>query len=254
VPSVVVIPEGATVKNFTILTRKVTAQKKPVIALQAVPGVAASKILTVNPPDLTGISFNPSTIGLKEQTKGTVTFETGVAGGTVVQLSASPGGVLSMPSSVTVSGGLTAVSFYATSNLITTDTDVTVTAKLGTSQVSTIVSVRVPSVASLKFSPTRVTGGSTATGIVTLSGVAPPGGVAVTIVSANPNYADVVGSHTITVPAGSKSKTFPVSTRTVSRTVAVQFTATSSFGASSVYLYIPPYGPVSPEERRALLN
>jgi hypothetical protein len=240
VPAVIVIPEGSKVKNFTVLTRKVPAQKKTTISAEAVPGVGTSKQLTVNPPAITGLSFTPSTIGLKQKTKGTITFETGVAANTVVTLSATPLGILSMPQSVTVTSGLTAYSFYATSNLIALDTNVTVKATLGTSFATAVVQVRVPSVNSLKFVPARVVGGSNSKGTVTLDGPAPPGGVQITITSANTNYARVVGTGVITIPGGAKSGSFIAETSRVSRTVAVQFSATSSFGTTSGYLYIDP--------------
>lgn len=240
VPSSIVINAGSKSKSFSVQTRKVPETKIVTISAQAAPGVGASAKLTVTPPKITSISFDPSTVGLQQQTKGTLTFESGVAGGTVVQLTATPAGALNVPATVTVTGGLNQFSFYAKSGLVANDTTVTVTAKLGSSTVTTTVLVRVPSVASLTFNPTRVVGGSNSMGTVTLDAAAPPNGVTITLSSGNPAYADIIGSKTITIGAGKKSGTFSVKSNRVSRTVAVQFTATSQFGTVTGYLYVDP--------------
>lgn len=69
------------------------------------------------------------------------------------------------------------------------------------------------SLASLNLSPSSVTGGSSITGTVTLTGPAPSGGVVVTLGSSNPNVAAVPTN--VTVPAGSSSTTFAVNTNFV---------------------------------------
>ena len=75
---------------------------------------------------------------------------------------------------------------------------------------------------------------------VALLAPAPPGGIVVTVTSGNTNYARVKGSGVITIPAGKLSANFQVETSKVSRTVAVQFTATSSAGSTSGNLYVDP--------------
>jgi hypothetical protein len=65
--------------------------------------------------------------------------------------------------------------------------------------------------ASLTLQPTSVKGGSPSTGTIRLSAKAPSGGVIVTLSSSQPSIAAVPIS--ITVPAGTTSATFTVSTR-----------------------------------------
>jgi fibronectin type 3 domain-containing protein len=64
----------------------------------------------------------------------------------------------------------------------------------------------------LTVSPTTVTAPASATGTVTLNGAAPAGGVTVTLRSSDTEKATVPPS--VTVPEGSKSVTFVISTRT----------------------------------------
>jgi hypothetical protein len=71
-----------------------------------------------------------------------------------------------------------------------------------------------PALSTLGLSATTVTGGNPVTGTVTLSSAAPSGGLEVSLSSNNTAAATVPTS--VTVPAGSKSATFTVSTNTVS--------------------------------------
>ncbi|MBS1721887.1 MAG: hypothetical protein JSS66_02650 [Armatimonadetes bacterium] len=241
VPDTVTIPGGQTVKDVSVVTRKVPTDKSVTITATAAPGVGASKNLLVTPPAITGFSFNPSTVTAGGQSKGTLTFETGVASGTVVTLTASPSTVLTMPSSLNITAGLSQYSFFVTSKSVLVDTVVTVTARLGNSQKQATLTVRIPSVLSLTFNPARVTGGGNTLGKVTLDAPAPPGGVTVTVTSGNTNYARIVGSGVVVIPQGSRTGTFQVTTSAVSRTVGVIFTGT--FGSGGVVtgtLFIDP--------------
>jgi hypothetical protein len=74
---------------------------------------------------------------------------------------------------------------------------------------------------SVAVSPTSVTGGSSSTGTVTLSGAAPAGGATVTL-SSNKTAATVPAS--VTVPAGATSATFPITTTAVASNTAVTIT------------------------------
>ena len=73
--------------------------------------------------------------------------------------------------------------------------------------------------AAVSVVPTSVTGGSSATGTVSLTAPAPAGGAVVSLASSNPQAAAVPAS--VTVPAGSTGATFAVSTTAVSVTTSV---------------------------------
>jgi uncharacterized repeat protein (TIGR03803 family) len=85
------------------------------------------------------------------------------------------------------------------------------------------------SLTSLTLNPAQVTGGAPSTGTVTLSAPAPSGGVSLLLTSSSPALASVPGS--VTVPAGSTSVTFQVTTVTVTSTATA--TITGSYGGQS---------------------
>jgi hypothetical protein len=85
---------------------------------------------------------------------------------------------------------------------------------------------------SLAVSPASVVGGQSATGTVTLSGPAPAGGAAVSLVSANPASVPP----TVTVPAAASSTNFTVNTSPVGSTTAGNITATYAGVSKSVSL------------------
>jgi hypothetical protein len=79
---------------------------------------------------------------------------------------------------------------------------------------------------SLGLSPTSVAGGNSSTGTVTLTSAAPTGGASVALSSSNTAAATVPAS--VTVPAGSTSATFTVSTSSVSSNTSS--TVSASYG------------------------
>src|SRR5207253_1329441 len=76
----------------------------------------------------------------------------------------------------------------------------------------------------LTLNPTSVQGGDDSIGTATLSGPAPAGGAVVTLLSSNTNVATVPSS--VTIPAGSTSRTFTVSTQRVDNTASVTISGT----------------------------
>jgi hypothetical protein len=91
-------------------------------------------------------------------------------------------------------------------------------------------------VASLSLNPTTVTGGSSSTGTVTLTAVT-QASTTVTITSNNP-AATVPAS--VTVPAGSQSRTFSISTTQVPATTSAVITASLNGTSRSATLTINP--------------
>jgi subtilisin family serine protease len=90
-----------------------------------------------------------------------------------------------------------------------------------------------------QWNPIR--GGNTVNGTVTLSGTAPAGGALVLLSSSNTNLATVPAN--VTVPAGSASATFPVTTFGVATTTFVDITATYASSARTGRLQISPAAP-----------
>lgn len=92
-------------------------------------------------------------------------------------------------------------------------------------------------VASLSLTPTAVTGGTNATGKVTLSGAAPAGGTMVTLSSANPAVSVPAN---VTVPAGATEQTFAVTTTPVAAVQTASITATVGASSKSASLSVRP--------------
>jgi hypothetical protein len=100
-----------------------------------------------------------------------------------------------------------------------------------------------PTVSSLTFNPTSVTGGAqSSTGTVTLSGPAPAGGSQVPL-SSNNTAASVPPS--VTVPAGASSATFTPTTMPVSASTPVTITASYGGASASGTLTLVPPTPVA---------
>jgi hypothetical protein len=97
-----------------------------------------------------------------------------------------------------------------------------------------------PTLSSVGLNPTSVTGGSSSTGTVTLSGAAPSGGAVVYLTSSAP-AATVPGS--VTIAAGSSSATFTVSTSAVASSTPVTISATYAGATKTASLTVnPPSG------------
>jgi len=104
---------------------------------------------------------------------------------------------------------------------------------LSNSATATVTIPEGSTIENLTVSPTTVTAPASSTGTVTLNGAAPAGGVTVTLRSSDTGKATVPPS--VTVPAGSKSATFVISTLT-GRLGGGQnpVTITATLGSSSV--------------------
>ncbi len=91
-------------------------------------------------------------------------------------------------------------------------------------------------VASLSLNPTTVTGGNSSTGTVTLTAIAQ---AATTVALTSNNPAAIVPA-TVTVPAGSQSRTFSISTTQVPATTSAAITASLNGTSRSATLTINP--------------
>ncbi|MBI5257572.1 MAG: hypothetical protein HY855_13810 [Burkholderiales bacterium] len=187
---------------------------------------------------LASVSAQPATLVGGTGGTGTVMLSAPApAGGTVVTLASNQPALL-VPGSVTVGQGATSASFGFSTQAVTASTVAALTARYAGVSRSTPVNVQpapvgLPTPSQLVLQPTRVRGGSTATGTVTLSAAAPAGGLVLVLASSNSTLASVPAS--VSVPAGATSVVFTVTTRatTRNRTVAISARAGDrSVGAS----------------------
>jgi hypothetical protein len=219
------------------------------ITFVAANGVAPNAVqnftLIVNPPYLTSLSLNSSSVvGGVTNATGTVTLDAPGEGTTAVRtvaLSSSNPAAATVPASVTVATGATTATFTVTTQAVATTATTTVTATLGAQTRSVVLTVTpAPQVSGLTLTPTSVVGGvANATATVTLSG--PAAGTTaqrtVTLTSSNTGAATVPTS--VTVATGASSANFTVTSLAVNAVAAPVITATLGASVSATLTVNP---------------
>jgi hypothetical protein len=199
---------------------------------------------------LAGLVLHPATVVGTQYSIGTVTLQSAAPqNGQPVTLSSSSPSAASVPSSVTVPAGYLSADFAITTSPVNSDTAVTIQATAGNVTDTATLTVQAPSVKSVTFAPNPVTGGSSATGTVTMNAPVSTSGATVTL-SASPGGLVSFSPTTVTIPGGGKeggygatSATFSVSTSSVSSSTKVSVTAshtTNSDGAATGTLTVNP--------------
>jgi len=175
---------------------------------------------------LSSVTLNPSTVLGGANSTGTVILSAPApSGGAIVSLSSnSPSAVA--PTSVTVLAGATTAAFTVTTTAVTVTTPVTISGTYGVTRTASFT-VNPSTLASVALNPSSVIGGNSATGIVTLTGVAPLGGATVTLSS---NNAAVQVPSSVVVAAGATTASFTATTNVVAVTTIA--TITGQYGAS----------------------
>ena len=192
-------------------------------------------------PSASSVTLNPTSVtGGAQSSTGTVTLSgPAPTAGAQVTLSSSNAAVASVPSSVTIPAGSSSATFTVSATAVGVATVANIFASFDGVTPSASLTVTPPTVASLTLNPNSVVGGplGSSTGTVTLGGPAPAGGAQV-MLSSNNGAASVPSS--VTVPAGSTSATFAVSTSIVlvstSATITASYNNTSQSASLSVLL------------------
>jgi hypothetical protein len=264
VPASITVPAHATTATFPVNTTAVISTTTPNItaSFNSTQGTAQ---LTVNPPPPPGVSqlilgastglsnklavvlpsilsvlVSPASVeGGTANATGTVTLKAAApAGGITVALSAtSQAG--SVPASVKVAAGATTAKFTALTKTVPVVTLDTITATLNGSANATLT-INPPAISSVTLAPASLIGGATSTATVKLNQTAPTGGVVVSVASGSTAVATLSVS-SVTVPAGSSSTTFTVTSIPVGAKATSSITATlAGGGTKSATLTINP--------------
>ena len=229
VPTTVTVPAGSTSATFTVATSAVSTIPMPLtgglswiacsvgLSSQAFPTAvypAAVHYVTAAPSSVTGGSSSTGTVYLSG---------TAPSGGITVSLSSSSTDA-QVPSSVIVLAGNNSVTFPITTSSVVATEKVTISATYNSTTVSCGFGIG-SSVAihAISSSPSSVTGGVGSTGTVNLTSPAPTGGVVVALTSSDPT---AQLPSTVTIPAGSTSKTFSITTSRVSSAISLNVSAT----------------------------
>jgi hypothetical protein len=242
--SSVTVASGSTSANFNISTSSVSSAVTATITA-SYNSSSQTASLTVNPgvalPTVSKVSISPTSVTGGSSATGTVTLSAAApSGGAVVSLSSNQGAA-DPGSSVTVASGSTSANFNISTSSVSNAVTATITASYNSSSQNASLTVNPASilatVSSLSISPTSVTGGTSATGTVTLSSAAPSGGA---VVSLSSNQGAANPGSSVTVASGSKSANFNISTSSVSSAVTATITATYNSTSQHASLTVNP--------------
>ncbi|MFH0890674.1 MAG: hypothetical protein V1856_01435 [Candidatus Liptonbacteria bacterium] len=193
------------------------------------PKPAPSSVLAVS-----SLTVTPDSVEGGTSLVGTVTLNKPASdidfGGTIVWLSTTPNASLSFPQNMKVKAGATSGTFNIRTNKVKSSVKVTVTARLNNVAKTAVVTINPPpppppplAVSALTLLPASVVIGEFSVGTVTLSGVAPAGGLTVRLYA---NYPTTVLLPTSVMVAGAaRSGTFKFQSKWVSAPMDVTVTA-----------------------------
>ena len=156
-------------------------------------------------------------------TIGTVTLDKAAGvGGTVINLASSLPGVAVVDQTITIPEDATTASFDIDANPVAIDTSVSITASIYETSQSALITVQAPMPVQISWSNSPVSGGTSTTGTLIISGPAPTGGTTVSLASSS---LSALVPTTVTIPAGSMTTTFNVSTNVVSNDTSAVISA-----------------------------
>ncbi len=204
------------------------------LALCSVSGLWAAS----NP--ISSVTLLPTSVVGGASSTGTVTLKSAApTGGAVVTLKSS-NAAATVPVSVTVPATKTSTTFTVTTTPVASSASASITATYGTGSSSATLTVTAPSLSAVSVSPATVQGGTSSTGTVTLTSLAPTAGIAVTLTSSNTSAATVPATVTVT---NSLTANFPVTTLGVSSTTSVTITAKLGTVTKTATLTVNPAPP-----------
>ena len=188
-------------------------------------GLEAKTDITVRSAKPSNVSLLPAVVLGGKGSVGTVTIDSAApTSGLTVALSSSDSSAV-VPSFVLVPSGKTSATFTITTSKVTSSKNVTITAQAnGVSKTATL-GVRILTIASISFNPVSVEGGVKANGLLTLTDVAPLGGMTVTLGS---DKAGVTVPTSLLVPAGKSSVAFVASTSVTGSSYDATITGTAN--------------------------
>jgi uncharacterized protein (TIGR03437 family) len=226
-PATVSVPFTSSSVTFSIPTSTVTASQTCNITATLRHSSQTAQIAVV--PALQLALASSSVVG-GNSVSGTVTIADSapIVGATVTLQSSYP--TATVPSRVIIPSGQTSASFTITTTTVSAARTLTITANYGNGNVKQSATLTVnpqgtPTPTGLAVSPSLVTGGVSATGVVTLGAAAPVGGIVVILQSRAPTAAQVPGS--VMIPQGSTTASFTIQTYHVTSTQTVTITATA---------------------------
>ncbi len=236
VPATVTVPAGQLSAAFNVAAN--TAGQADITA--TLNGTSATSHVTVTPALPTVVSLTPpsSQLTLGATSPLTVTISAAQVGPTVVTLTSTPSGLVTVPPSVIVPAGQTTVSFTVTSVALGT---AMVRATLGSSLAEAAIDVVPPVVALVDFQPASqsLVVGAIGTLTVTLNAAqSSPTDLALSV--DQPTVLQIPATQTVTVPPNQTQATFTV---TALATGTAQVTATLGAISKQATVTVTPQPP-----------
>lgn len=229
VPATVTIPAGSNTATFTVTTKFVAVTERVTITVQS-GSVSSSDSFNLLGQGVS-ISFNPASVTGGTDAQATVTLTDPASDNLTLNLTSaneSGSGVVAataVSSTVTVLKGQTSANFSVNTIAVSQDTPVVFKALSGVNVLAQgNLVVKAPGIASLRFAPPQVKGGKSTVCTITLSADPPAGGLAVSLSNNNPQLVRLPSSGVV-IPFGSRTYSFKVLTRRVSRTLSDKVTA-----------------------------
>ena len=209
-------------------------------------GVGKAFQLVVHPAQLKSLTFAPNPVTSGSSATGTLVLngKAGPLGFTVnLAIQGSPPGYTITPSTLTFKGGQTSQTFTVSTPYETQTVPRVVIATMQPAEgytpnsVSGSLNVVADGITTLAITPSTVSGGTTATGQVTISTPALAGGAKVDLLVSPANGIVSVPSQ-ILVPAGQTTATFSIPTTTLITTTTFQITASRGGSSASASLTV----------------
>lgn len=223
VPATVSVPAGATTATFNIATRSTTSAEVSTVIRAAYGGVTRANTVVIMHP-LKSLALESTSITGGVETVGTVLLSQPASSGGMTVVLSSSNAAATVPTSIFIAAGMDRATFQVTTTPVATKTPGSISATHSGRTSAVTLSVNSPAAESLILDPVAVTGGSPSTAIITLTGMAPSEGLAVTLASSN--TAATVPA-TVIVPAGTKTSTFSIMTTVVAANTSSSISATA---------------------------
>lgn len=241
VPATVTVPEGSSGVTFDITTTAVTSPTTATITA-TYNGISRTASLTVIPVAIDSMSIEPDDVAGGSSTSAVITLNAPApAGGALVTLESGNPSIVTVPATVTVPAGLIFATFSGSVATIAPTVTTSVAIRASYQGVTQSGYVRVtpgPVPSKLYLEPSKLAGGQTSTGLVELNGIAPAGGVLVTLGTTDTTVVTLPAD--VTVPAGSTSATFEITTSAVTSMVSVSIVATANgVGRTELMTIVP---------------
>ncbi len=241
-PALVQIPQGQNQVTFAVNTSFVASNTSAIVTA-TLNGESASDTLFIENNSIVSItlSANPVTGGTLVNGTVTVGRPAGLTGMVIPLTNSNPTAGTVSPMIVNIAPGATTGSFTVQTNPSSTPQSMTIaTAKPGYVNRSVVLTID-PFIVNfnLTLTPPQITGGATGLGTISLGAPAPID-LVFTLSSTNP-LASFPNGATVTIPSGSLSVNFPISTGITPATTDVTITASLfGTGTSQILRIFPP--------------